>query len=177
MKHINLASKPSFFPISKKRQIRISVICFVFLFFYFSLKIAYLILKQKELTNELRILNSEINQIREMVNQNQQILDLKKNIEREFSINIDKNIITNNSFVNDLFKSLSEITPENVWITSLEMKYDAERYLRISGRSKDKGDVFVFMENLKKRYNDVNLINMQAVENGIFSFNLRLEII
>lgn len=178
MKHINLATKPSVFPLSKERQIRISLIIFVILILYSSLKIAYINLKKNEITKEISILNSEINQMREMVTQNQQILELKKSIENEFSITIDKNMITNNSFVTDLFKSLSEITPENLWITSLEMKYGEEKFLRIAGKSKSKSDVFIFMENLRKKYNkDVNLINMQAVENGIYSFNLRLETI
>jgi Tfp pilus assembly protein PilN len=175
MKHINLAIKPSYFPLSKKIQIRISIGLFAILICYFALKILYLNLKMREIANEITILNNDIIKLREMVNQSQQILELKKSIEKEFSVSIDQKMITNHSLVSDLFNSLSEITPDNVWITSLEIKYDDEKFLRISGKSKTKTDVFVFMENLRKKYNDVNLINMQAEENGIFSFNLRLD--
>ncbi|MCX7770026.1 MAG: PilN domain-containing protein [Proteobacteria bacterium] len=176
MRPINLATKPKLYPLTQKIQSRLSVLIFLLLIVYFSLKILFLNYKQKELAKDIDLINKELIQIREMISQRQQVLELKKSIEKEFSINIDKNMITNNSFISQLFNSLSQITPENIWITSLELKYGDEKFIRISGKSKIKGDIFIFMDNLKKIYRDVNLISMQNTENSIYNFQLRLDI-
>lgn len=177
MKHINLATRPSFFPLTKDKQIKFSLFIFVIFIAYFTMKITYLNFNERETLKEIAILRDEIKKIKEMVSEREQIINIKNEIEREFSINIDKNLIVANSFVSELLKTLSEVTPENLWITSLDMKYSDERFIRISGKSKTKIDIFNFMENLKGKYKDVNLINMQYAENGIFIFNLRLEIL
>ena len=177
MKHINLATKLSYFPLSKDKQIKLSLFILTIFLVFIGLKVTFLNSKEKELSKDILILKDEIKKISEMINERQQIINIKNEIEKEFSINIDKNLILTNSFVSDLFRTLSEITPENLWIISLEMKYGEEKFVRISGKSKTKNDIFIFMENLKGKYKDVNLINMQHAENGIFIFNLGLDVL
>ncbi len=177
MKHINLVSKKPFFPISSSFQKKIVFLVYVIFAVYSGLKIYNSFNTQKQLQKDITILSMEITKIKSLINQNQQVIELRSSLEKEFSKDMDNVLLVKKGAILNIFNELSEITPENVWITSLEIQYDTEKYLRITGKSLNKKDIFLFMDSLRKKNNNVSLINIQSVNGHEYVFELRLELI
>jgi len=177
MKHINLVGKKSFFPISISLQKKIVLFVFVCFTIYSGFKIYYFFNTQEKLQKDITKLSMEITKLKNLINQNQQIIELRNSLEEEFSKDMDNALLVRKNAILNIFNQLSELTPENVWITSLEIQYDNEKYLRIAGKSLNKKEVFLFMDNLRKKNNNISLINIQSVNGYDYSFELRLELI
>jgi hypothetical protein len=177
MKHINLISKEPFFPISVSLQKRIIFLIFVVFVVYNGLKVYYSFKMQRKLQEDIKILSLEKTRIKNLIDQNQQDVELRNSLEKEFSKDIDNALLVKKGAILNIFNHLSELTPDHVWITSLEIQYDNEKFLRIAGKSLNKKEIFIFMYNLKKKNNNVTLINIQSGDGHEYSFELRLDLI
>jgi len=73
---------------------------------------------------------------------------------------------------------LSELTPHNTWITSLDFSYDNEKKLNISGKSINKEEVFTFLNNLSSMGKNPEMIEMNREgDKGQFSFQITVELL
>lgn len=177
MKHINLVSKVYLFPLPLNIQKNIVKIIFAFFIIYASIE-GYILFNQiKVYETNINTINLEMNQLKQQALQKKSLMELKKTIEKEFSmISSEYELLTKKSSIKSVFENLSMLTPNDLWVTNLEIQYDQEKVVKLSGKSFKKNDVFTFMKNLNSIGKQVDLINLLLEQDGIYSFELKVEL-
>lgn len=158
--------------IKKKQQIR-NIFFGIIIIFIVSLLIIFPVAYESKLNNDLKTLNDNLNSLKSTSNLN---LDIKNAINY---LNQKQSIIKNvESKRIDMAGILSDVAlnvPDRVSISSI--KYD-RNLLEISGDGYINTDVANFMLNLRrlKYVEDVELISVQASDNGLVKYVLHVKV-
>lgn len=125
------------------------------------------------------MLESDIAKLKQTLAEKRALEEKAKYIENEFAnIKTDYDILRKNVIIKDIMFNLSELTPHNTWITSLNFSYDGEKKLNISGRSYNQDEIFTFLKNLSAIGKNPELIWMnRESEKGQFSFQITVELL
>gem|GEM_PF-3458923 len=179
MKRINLITPKQYFPVPILWQKRFVAVFFIIMLFLNAFKYYVTFTELKRETMNITSLETEINKLKQALIAKRAFNEKAQNIEKEFAdVTADYNILKKNLIIKDVMLKLSELTPHNTWITSLDFSYDNEKKLNISGKSINKEEVFTFLNNLSSMGKNPEMIEMNREgDKGQFSFQITVELL
>lgn len=177
MKRINLITPKRYFPVPISLQKKVIAVLFIIFFATNVIKYYFSYTELKNETNNIAILESDIAKLKQTLAKKRALDEKVSFIENEFAnIKLDYDVLKKNVIIKDIMVNLSELTPHNTWITSLNFSYDGEKKLYIDGKSYNKDEVFTFLKNLSAigRNQELSWLNREN-EKGYFIFQITVE--
>lgn len=174
MKRINLVTPKKYFPLPFILQRRIVFLLFLFLFLYDAYHYYRVYNSLKKEQAQLNILENRISLLKQSIKNKQVISEKAQLIEKEFAnIATDYNILKKNMIAKDILIKLSELVPNNTWLTSIDFKYEDEKMLFINGKTLEKEEIFTFLNNLSSIGRNQELIEMSS-DGGNKKYNFQI---
>ncbi|GAB4440958.1 MAG: hypothetical protein OHK0040_12340 [bacterium] len=179
MKRINLITPKKYFPVPVLLQKKVVAALLILFFVVTGFKYYKLQSELKIETQSIANLETEIQRLKLTLSEKRAFDEKARYIEKEFAdISADYNILKKNLIIKDLMVKLAEVIPHNTWITSLDLVYEGEKKLSISGKSINKEEVFTFLNNLSSVGKNPELTGMtREGEKAQFSFQITVELI
>lgn len=176
MKRINLLPREPFFPLPISLQKKIVYPLILLILVYYSFNFYKYKKELDSVILNVSNLKMEIESMRKSITEKSVYLEKSNVIENEFlTIKEDYYLLKKNMLIKDIFERLTVVVPPNLWVTSISYSDNPENTINVTGKSFDKNEIFIFLNNCLNIGKNAELIGIDKESNNVYNFNIKID--